>query len=215
MVSTTSHNLEAELAEYNTLRTELLQKIEQNNQLITLTFTAVIAILAFAVNAAVTSDTNVTFLFVVPMGVIIPISRRISYYRSSITKLSAYIVVYLEDHIDGLNWESRNSALAQAGIGKNINHIKSIRNECFILSIICYACYLQSLLNHISGIWYQDAWNILWPFSLVVREAYVTYDVRVTNKERANWIGIWTSFKLADSSSAKRIGVNKGSKYKY
>lgn len=194
-----TQNLEAKLAEYNSLRTEILQKIEQNNQLLTVTFTSIIAILAFAVTA------DDPFLFVVPMAVIVPLSMRISYYRGAIAKLSAYIVVYLEEYIDGLNWESLNDKLIRTTKAKKSSHIKLVRHECLVLSIVCYICYLQCLYHHLSDLWYQNVLQILWPISFIVAEASISFDVKVINDERANWIDIWDDFKSASSA----INANK------
>lgn len=183
----------AELAEYNTLRTEILHKIELHNHLITITFTAVIAILAFAAN------TDDPFLFIIPLAVIIPLSMRISYYRSAISKLSAYIIVYLENHINGLNWESRNSKIVE--FAKGNNHIRLVRHECLILSIICYGCYLYCLCHHWSDSYYKNIFAVLWPICLVILETLISFDVKVITKERKSWINIWIDFKVGNGKS--------------
>lgn len=90
------------IREYETLREEIKQKIELHNSLITFMITTVVAILAFAL------ESNNTLLYLLPFCVIISISMRIAYYMEAIVKLSAYIIIYIEDKIEGLNWETRN-----------------------------------------------------------------------------------------------------------
>lgn len=38
---------------------------------------------------------------------------RVTYYRTMMVKLSAYIIVYLEKDIKGLEWETRNTHFTQ------------------------------------------------------------------------------------------------------
>lgn len=74
--------------EYNTLRAEVLQKIELHNKLIMFAITTTVAILAFAFSQ------NNAYLFLLPFCVIIPVSLRVIYYRSAMVKIM-HILLYL------------------------------------------------------------------------------------------------------------------------
>ncbi len=93
------------IKEYEDIRGEIKQKIELHNSLIMFMITTVVAVLAFAVQG----DNSI--LYLLPFGIIIPTSMRITYYRTAMAKLSAYIIVYIENKIKGLNWETRNNKL--------------------------------------------------------------------------------------------------------
>ena len=86
------------IKEYEDIRGEIKQKIELHNSLIMFMITTVVAVLAFAVQG----DNSI--LYLLPFGIIIPTSMRITYYRTAMAKLSAYIIVYIENKIKGLNW---------------------------------------------------------------------------------------------------------------
>lgn len=108
---------ENKLIEYNLLRTEINQKIELHNTLLTFTLTTVVAILTFIL--AQDQPFN-PLLFLLPFCILIPMSMRIAYYRSAMARLSAYMIVFLEPCMPGINWETRNI---------NIVHIISTPNS--------------------------------------------------------------------------------------
>lgn len=87
--------------EYESLRNEINQKIDLFNTLTTFTLTTAVAILTFAL----TKDN--ALLFLLPFCIIIPMYIRISYYRSAMVKLSAYMIVFLETKIEEFNWETK------------------------------------------------------------------------------------------------------------
>ena len=98
-VDKSANNPDNIIKEYEELRNEIKQKVELHNSLITFMITTVIAILAFAVEG------DSTILYLLPFGIIIPISMRVTYYRTAMLKLSAYIIVFLESEIEELNWD--------------------------------------------------------------------------------------------------------------
>lgn len=102
------------IIEYEELRNEINQKVELHNSLVTFMITTVVAILAFAL------ESENSLLYILPFGIIIPISMRVTYYRTVMTKLSSYISVYLESDIEELNWETRNTRL---------NHEEKLRSK--------------------------------------------------------------------------------------
>ena len=151
--------------EYNTLRAEVLQKIELHNKLIMFAITTTVAILAFAFSQ------NNAYLFLLPFCVIIPVSLRVIYYRSAMVKISAYIAVFIEPKNKNYNWETRNHKL---NISINNNITKALRSninyDCLILSISCYILFVVRFLNMTSKINFDFWIAVISPILLVIIE---------------------------------------------
>lgn len=93
------------LKEYCLLKKEISYKMKICSNLINFTITTVVAILTFAFKQ------KNPYFFVLPYCIIFPISLRVLYYRTSVAKISAYIIVFIEDSVKGLKWETINSSL--------------------------------------------------------------------------------------------------------
>ncbi len=179
------------MKEYDTLRNEINQKIELHNTLLTFTITTTVAVLTFALSQ------NRTILYLVPFCILIPMSMRIAYYRSAMSKLSAYMIVFLEKNLNGVNWETRNADLVEEHLNnkKNINNYVVLRYfECLILAVICYVFYIidyvkDKEINAIVVI------NILWPLTFVIWEILVTKRINSVDKEKQEWIKRWNELK--------------------
>lgn len=177
------------IKEYEDLRGEIKQKIELHNSLATFMITTVVAILAFALK----SDNSL--LYLLPFAIIIPISMRITYFRTALVKISAYIIVYIEDKINGLNWETRNTHLT------NINHNNLYNNltishyyEGMVLSIVCYALYFFNYVKD-NIIDFQSIILLIIPLLLVLWEFVITKRIMSFDQERDEWIRKWKDFK--------------------
>lgn len=112
------------IKEYDILRSEISQQIDLHNTLLTFTITTTVAVLTFALSQ------SMTVLYLIPFCIIIPMSMRIAYYISSMTKLSAYKIVFLENKIDEIKWETRNAMLIKNVLShqkKNINNFTTLR----------------------------------------------------------------------------------------
>ena len=151
--------------EYNTLRAEVLQKIELHNKLIMFAITTTVAILAFAFSQ------NNAYLFLLPFSGIIPVSLRVIYYRSAMVKISAYIAVFIEPKNKNYNWETRNHKL---NISINNYITKALRSkinyDCLILSISCYILFVVRFLNMTSKINFDFWIAVISPILLVIIE---------------------------------------------
>lgn len=186
--------LQNELKEYDNLREEINQKIELHNKLLTFTITTVIAILTFAISK------NNSFLYLMPLGVILPMSMRIAYYRIAMAKLSSYMIVFLEDHIEGLKWETRNTIVIEdsVSISKIIKNRKPLNilpyYECLVLSFLCYILYLTSYMK---GRTFQfvTVFNALWPIVFLLIECIITYRINSIDKKKIEWINRWQIIK--------------------
>ncbi len=87
--------------EYTMLREELMDKMKSQDNLTQFCYTIVAAIwtLAFTV--------QISYILLIPLFIVIPISFRIVKLRNDCAFLSAYMSVLLEKNID-IKWESKN-----------------------------------------------------------------------------------------------------------
>ena len=113
-------NADQKLKEYDNLKNEINQKMALRNTLITFTITTTIAVLTLALSQ------NITSLYLLPLCIIIPMSIRIVYYGIGIAKLSAYMIVFLDNDLDGIKWETRNFSII------NIDSKLSMKNLVFL-----------------------------------------------------------------------------------
>lgn len=175
------------LKEYDTLRTEINEKIALHNSLITFMITTVVAILAFSITE------NIPWLYLLPFCIIIPISMRVAYYRSVMTKISAYLSVYIENTILALNWETRNTNINNNIKGKFYDKITiSHYYEGLLLSLVCYIMYSISYISTY-GFHCSLIFALGLPFLLVVWESIITKRIADFNNEKNEWIKTWTS----------------------
>lgn len=181
--------------EYNSIKTEIQNKIELHNNLITFTITTVVAVLAFAF-----SQSN-PFLFLLPFCIIIPMSLRIAYYRLALSKLSAYLIVFIEPELNSCKWETRNYLIIDKNNRNNKDKIKSLRNsitmnyyDCLILGIISYVLFLYHYLSDIE-FGTLVIINIIWPLILIIYELMVTVRINSADKKKTYWIIRWSEQK--------------------
>lgn len=188
------------LIEYNNLRAEINQKIELHNTLLTFTITTVVAILTFAL---VQEEIN-PYLFLLPFCIIIPISMRIAYYRTTMVKISAYMIVFLEKELQDINWETRNAEFVNLSNSKGkktykkssvFTKLTALRYfECLLLSIVCYVIYLCTYLPNQNSSFVLIC-HVIIPLFLVVFEALVTKRINSTNHDRVKYCLYWEKIK--------------------
>lgn len=185
-VMNTDKNL---LKEYEDIRGEIKQKMELHNSLITFMITTVVAVLAFAL------ERDNPALYLLPFAIIIPISMRVTYYRTSMAKLSAYVIVYLEDKLDDINWETRNTKLINDSSNKLFDKLTiSHYYEGIILGVVCYVLYF---IDYINGklINTQTVIFLIMPIFLIIWEGIITKRMITFDNEKNKWMNIWKDFK--------------------
>lgn len=177
------------IKEYDILRNEIIQKIELHNTLLTFTITTTVAVLALALAQ------KSSILYLIPYCILIPMSMRIAYYRTAMSKLSAYMIVFLEKNIDGIKWETRNARLISI---ESRRRIKGLRNftmlryyECLILAIACYVLYFWDYIKD-KTISPLVVINALWPMLFVVLELLITKHINSIDNKKDYWIQRWT-----------------------
>lgn len=181
--------------EYKELRNEIMQKIELQNSLMTFMITTVVAVLAFAIG----SDNS--YMYLLPFGIIIPISMRITYYRTAMVKLSAYIIIYLENDLEGINWETRNVNLMGENKGGIYDKVTiSHYYEGILLSIVCYILFCLDYLKD-KLVNYQVIVSLILPLGFVMWEMIITVRSASIDKEKLNWIERWEDFKQYEQNT--------------
>lgn len=202
--------MENRIKEYEILRNEIDQKIALHNTLLTFTITTVVAILSFVL---LQDQPYSAFLFLIPFCILIPMSMRIAYYRSAMAKLSAYMIVFLEEEIPGIQWETLNQEVVSAVINSKDENTTSRKKkrpfvertkahrlllgryyECLVLGILCYLLFAVH--------YYQDnelclltLINLGWPLLLIVLEAFITVAMDSVNRSKAFWVKQWKALK--------------------
>lgn len=211
--------MENRIKEYEILRNEIDQKIELHNTLLTFTITTVVAILSFVL---LQDQPYSAFLFLMPFCILIPMSMRIAYYRSAMAKLSAYMIVYLEKEIPGIQWETLNQKVVSAVIAGKGDDTENGRKkrpfvegtkahrlllgryyECLVLGILCYVLFAVR--------YYQDnelclltLLNLGWPLLLIVLEVFITVAMDSVDRSKAFWVKQWEDLK----NGRGQVGAN-------
>lgn len=194
------------LKEYDTLRVEILQKMSLENTLVTFTITTVVAILTFGLSQNKPMN---PYFFLLPFCIIIPVSAQMADCRESCSKMGAYIIVYIESEIGGLNWETRNSQISSDLLKANFSKWSYFMNRCkylscFVLSVACYfifaASYWATINCTFSGFFKEilptaSGWkhvlHLGLPIVCVIIVFYLTTQVGYYHKCRLSWKDIW------------------------
>lgn len=195
---------ENKVKEYDMIRAEIMQKIELHNNLSTFTITTSVAVLSFAFSQ------NNAFLYLIPFCIIIPMSLRISYYLSAMTKLSSYMIVFLEN--DGVyNWETNNRELINTRISKKKNRVFDFTSQRYyehlILSIVCYFLYAINYIQYNQFDWTIFI-NLLWPLLLVAFEGMVTRHLNSMDKEKNARVQEWKKLKEQQLNNSNDISTH-------
>jgi len=178
--------------EYKFLRDEVVNYGNTQVSLTTFTITATAGIITLGVN-----NKN-PYIFLLSFIIIVPLFYRILFYRSASMRLAAYLIVFLEPKIEGINWETINSETITS-IWENdkaiIKFSKIIRhNEFTILAIISDILFLYFYLQ-------QENTTLVFYFALLsslvltATIAYSTYKGNMTAKMKEHYIKEWSEIK--------------------
>lgn len=99
------------LETYKMLRSEIEQKTNSQDTLLTFTDTSVVTIIGIitAINHPLPPE-----VYWIPLAIIVPMQFRFVYYRESIAKLATYIACFLEPRLpDYMRWETKQLDLDQ------------------------------------------------------------------------------------------------------
>lgn len=190
------------MKEYELLRDEIMQKIGLQNTLLTFTITTCFAAYAFAL-----SNNNIMF-YLIPFCIILPMSIRIAYYTSALTKIAAYMEVFLEEK-SGYIWETRNRKLVNKRIVKKKNKLFDFtvyqHNECLILSLVSYFLLAYHLIVDSSQMIFIKIVFLFLATVLLLSEVYITHRINHANKEKDSWVESWKEIKDEEYSEDEDI----------
>lgn len=188
---------EIKIKEYEDLRSEIKQKMEAYNSLVTFMITTVIAVLVFAV------ENDNMLLYLLPFGIIIPISMRMLFYRASLAKIAAYIIVYIESDLCGLGWETRNNLIKCFDVYNNDfklydKFVFPHYYEGMVLSIICYILFFTKYIIY-GNISKKTLIYAIIPVFFILWEYLIVKKIISFDKKENEWIKKWKDFKESDS----------------
>ena len=116
-------------------------------------------------------------------------------YRSAIAKISAYIIIYIEEETEGLNWETRNYNLLTNSRNKFFDKITSSHYfEGLILGLICYGLSIINLIE-------RNETNLkvfiylISATTLIIWEIVITKRIMSIKSEKKVWVKKWKDTK--------------------
>lgn len=178
---------EVKLIEYQKLKEEIFKKIESCDNIATFTITSTIAIITIAISA------NNFNLFLVPFGIVFPMSMRMLHYKRGIIKIASYIIVFLEKSNDGLNWESYNYKMLEMNFHKSFcNYVRN--SEFLILSILCSILYIMKSLSSDIAIHTVILYTLC--ISMILFETVLTYFYNNVYAEMNRFISQWEQLEI-------------------
>lgn len=187
--------------EYEILRQEIEQKMSLHNTLLTFTITSTILVLTVAVS----EEEPILYLF--PFCIIIPMLLRIAYYKKALAKLSAYMIVFLEPKLEGINWETRNYSFSKdcGGLPSRKHRFKINYYEGLVLSCVCYILYLMNYLpSKLEKITAIITVGAIWPIIPLVWVVIITCKINGVDRDRESFICYWKSLKQREKSNHKK-----------
>lgn len=191
-----SDEREGILLEYQSIRSEILQKIELRSTLLACAYTVTTAILAIAVSMGKNA-----MIALLPIPLVMAVTMRMGYYQDAIARLSAYLIVFIEPQISGLRWEGRNAKVIERFHAEKASSSSSAffgrAKELFRYidpPFLCVVCLLVSYqLGKLSG-----SGNCLLfgtAAACTVAEAVVVLAGRLIGKPRDKWEERWKTLK--------------------
>lgn len=177
------------LAEYKTLRDEILSAKGRRLQTVSLTvgaFGAILSIVAGTVLGSSIQSTATQLAIslggaVALYGIVIPSQIMTRHLQQSIQRTGAYIRVFIEPRVPGLNWETRwNAHKSQHGLPKGLGGIGGIYYFLSLLPLLL-PLYIIS----------QSAQN--WRFifvllPLLLWSLYLSYDMQTAISKGWKWL---------------------------
>ena len=185
-----SQKTENELEEYILLKEEIQKCVDRDNSLATFMVTAVASILTFAISA----NLQIPFLFLISFCILIPFTSRISHYKTNVSRISAYIIVFCESELD-IAYESRNSRvkLKKTKLSRLLGGLRNYIG--FLLGIISYTVYLVQYHNIIGISSWVDIFLCIIPIFLLIILFVMDKKIDSIPKEKQDWIAAWTNLK--------------------
>lgn len=91
---------------------------------------------------------NIPLLCLAPICIILPISRRIMYYRFSIMKISSYLTVFYEGEETEIYWETVQKETSHANLNQlSLRYYEPLSLQIICIFLYCISCDFTLFLN--------------------------------------------------------------------
>lgn len=206
------------IGEYKDMRAAMLQRDTSMTQILLIglvsNVTLVVGISAFYFNVYTKSPTDITqnlsYFFLTPAAVIIPILAILNSHRRDIRLFGSYIFVFYEDAGYGPTWESSHDR--RADVDKEEAH-DYVPMALWSLLVVCIMLFWYSLSLCSSEIAYYHIASSLLPI-VIMAEVHLTY----LKSKHLYWrqkVGMWRTVYAAmeggKSSNDLHTAANKDS----
>ena len=182
-------------SEYSFLKTEINNHSVRHNNLVTFTITSVVTIigLAFTIN-----NEYIVYLTLLPFVILVPMAARIARSRKSIALVAAYMIVFLEPKLDGINWETATLCFYRKA--KNNKSTKDkIRDliyvfryyECFILSLVTAVIFYVRFYNARLCIQMSNTILLMIPILATLVILYMTHRTNNVGSDKEKLVKHW------------------------
>ncbi len=179
--------------EYKCIRDEIMSFTQLRNTLTTFTITAVIAILAAAL------ELGNPFISLCAYLILIPVHFRVIYYGYAAMKLAAYQIVYLEPLLPEVQWETLNAKI-MPGLKRSQNPTYKISkefryHEFTFLSVGVSVVFYYMFFSQPDLVW--SWYHLLLSIPLLIDLLIVlsTLHGRKTENIKAEYLELWKRLK--------------------
>ncbi len=111
-------------------------------------------------------------------------------------KISAYMNVFLEEKIEGFDWETRNVLLDEKNMNKKYDFLRN--TECLFIGVVCTGLYFYYYIMYKQQI--CKIIDVALPIIFLSIEIFITFRRKSFVKERKKWISEWQKLKNKKAS---------------
>lgn len=130
------------MEEYRSLRDEINQKVSLQNTLIIFLYTASLSLITLSFSE------NIPILCLAPICIILPIVRRIMYYRFSIMKISSYLIIFYEEKDTGIYWETAQNTIPDVNLNQTfLKYYEPLLTQIICIVLYCISCDFKSWVS--------------------------------------------------------------------
>ena len=194
------------MKEYETLRTEILDRMNAIVQYNMLLYTVTVAVLAFAF------EKESPFLFLVPYVAIITIHLLTEEERKKTARISSYMIVFLENLKDSeYHWESRfyKRTVAYAKKHAILSFNIPVHTPHLFIAFVCSGCSIwKAVLSDTTNFekWASIMFVVLLTVFTVV---FMIRIIRYNSRIKTTYIKEWQAIKDAEEQEARKRNANR------
>lgn len=181
--------------EYNTLRSEILNKIKSQNDIIKYTFISMFSLLS------INFQFELEWLYIIIYLLIIVNSMIYFYNKNMSVKLSTYIQVFIESKSSELNWETRAHC---SSIPKEIDEkFKNFIGAIVSFIILCFLCIKNIHIGYCNMhicCYLSNKSIIIACFIMTI--VILIIDIFFQRNTYSKWIQIWKKVKNEENTNS-------------